>query len=230
MISFFFSPWLATYLAMKCSEYCSFARNFYSSWFSSYTVRWERGVVLRQCSVQYCHNICHLKKKCNANEISYCVWILGKRHSFRFSWERCVEMEHCNCCLAMSFNLIYLFQALPFACVMFIWGELKFCILCVPYGRLPVRRLQLQHFVLSMCTGFPTLWQLAVSHFLLPEPCKPIHWCVLTVKQCCVPAWWALWLIEGKRVWLLWAHTVAYKFLVVCCLPGVSGTVGVQSC
>lgn len=70
---FFLSPWLATYLAMKCSEYCSFARNFYSSWFSSYTVRWERGVVLRQCGVQYCHNICHLKKKCNANEISYCV-------------------------------------------------------------------------------------------------------------------------------------------------------------
>lgn len=66
---FFLSPWLATYLAMKCSEYCSFARNFYSSWFSSYTVRWERGVVLRQCGVQYCHNIRHLKQ--NAMQMEF---------------------------------------------------------------------------------------------------------------------------------------------------------------
>lgn len=35
-------------------------------------------------------------------------------------------MEHCNCCLAISFNLIYSFQDSPFARVVFFWGELKF--------------------------------------------------------------------------------------------------------
>lgn len=85
-------------------------------------------------------------------------------------------------------------------------------------------------FVLSMCTFFPTYWQLPGVIFCCPELVNPIAgvcwWWKCTA--CLLDRHCGCWL-KGNVV-VVSAHGVGQAFVCVCCLLGVSRTVGVQSC
>lgn len=122
------------------------------------------------------------------------------------------EVEHSNCCLATSFNLIYSCQASSLVHLMFMWGKLDFCILCMP-------ACQQTAIAASLC------WACAPS-FQRTDSCQEsfsVAQSLWTQSQVCVDGGSVLRACltgivaaDWRETWLLWARTVSDKPLCVC--------------